>query len=187
MNRKKTVVIGSIKPGIYYRKERAQVEITIEIREKAINRRDVHLRDVAWGEGLRITGQVGTSHSLLESGQVKSTIIKHLRNAEFDTLLVSREELEHLLNVWNRWHLNDMRAGCAHQNELLPWACELLGVGHSYDELIKMPDFQKCPRCGYNYGSAWLYEPLPEEVVNFLEQFGNRPWDKEEKNSEIKT
>lgn len=187
MDRKKTVVIGSIKPGIYCRQARVQIEITIEIKKEAIIKRDVHLRNATVGESLRITGQVGTSHSILESGQIAATIRRHLRNAEFDNLLVSREELERLLDVWKRWHLNDMRAGCAHQNRLLPWACELLGIGYSYDNLMKIPDFQRCPRCGYNYGSAWLYEPLPEEVVNFLEQFGNRPWNKKEKNAEAKT
>lgn len=28
-----------------------------------------------------------------------------------------------------------------------------------------------CPTCGYKYGSAWLYEALPAEVVKFLEDF----------------
>lgn len=28
-----------------------------------------------------------------------------------------------------------------------------------------------CPVCGYRYGSAWLYEPLPADVVAFLEDF----------------
>jgi hypothetical protein len=187
MTYKKTVVIGSIKPGVYYRRMRARVEVTIEIKQKTINQRDVHLRNVTEGKILRITGGIGTSHSILGSGQVEKTIRDHLRNAEFDTLLVSREELERLLDIWKRWHLNDMRAGCAHQNKLVPWLCELLGVGHSYDELMTIPNFQRCPSCGYNYGIAWLYEPLPEEVVNFLSQFGNRPWDKEETSAEVKT
>ncbi len=28
---------------------------------------------------------------------------------------------------------------------------------------------QPCPTCGYKYGSAWLFEPVPAEVVEFLE------------------
>jgi hypothetical protein len=38
-----------------------------------------------------------------------------------------------------RWHLNAMRAGCAHQPE----------NGHP------------CPKTGYKYGRAWLVEELP--------------------------
>ncbi len=27
---------------------------------------------------------------------------------------------------------------------------------------------RKCPECGYEYGSRWLYEPVPEDVLEFL-------------------
>jgi len=40
-----------------------------------------------------------------------------------------------------------------------------------------------CPTCGYKYGSAWLYEPLPEDVLTFLDSLprvpGPRGWSHE--------
>lgn len=32
-----------------------------------------------------------------------------------------------------------------------------------------------CPICGYKYGNAWLYEALPQEVVEFFEGLGVKP------------
>jgi hypothetical protein len=72
-----------------------------------------------------------------------------------------------LLDVWKRWHLNDMRAGCEHQRAL----------GWKYDT-HRDPDQEApgyphvglpCPECGYRIGSAWLREEVPAEVLDFLE------------------
>lgn len=48
------------------------------------------------------------------------------------------------------WHMNGMRAGCAHQVQ--------------GDAGLDSP---KCPVTGYRWGSKWLVEPLPE---GFLEE-----------------
>jgi len=67
-----------------------------------------------------------------------------------------KEKWLDFLDLWERWHLNDMKAGCEHQRKL-GWK--------SYDEHPSEP----CPVCGYKYGSAWLREELPESVVEFLQ------------------
>lgn len=41
-----------------------------------------------------------------------------------------------------------------------------------------------CETCGYKYGSAWVYEPLPDDVVSFLESLPAddtmpSPWNKD--------
>lgn len=48
-----------------------------------------------------------------------------------------------LVTAWDRWHLNDMRSHCAHQDRAIPWD--------------KVPP---CPETGYRASSAWLLEPL---------------------------
>lgn len=56
-----------------------------------------------------------------------------------------------------RWHLNGMKAGCAHQSVV--WEDSKYG---------RRPDLERtapCPETGYRYGSAWLSEPLPAEVL----------------------
>lgn len=58
-----------------------------------------------------------------------------------------------------RWHLNGMRAGCAHQTVV--WEDSKYGRQPSLDRTLP------CPETGYRYGTAWLAEPLPEEVATW--------------------
>lgn len=67
-----------------------------------------------------------------------------------------------LSEVWNRWHLNDIRAGCEHQRAL-GWK--------SYDDHPSEP----CPECGYKYGSAWLREEVPADVLAWLQSLPTVP------------
>lgn len=62
-----------------------------------------------------------------------------------------------LCNIWERWHLNGLRPGCEHQRAL-GWT--------SYDDHPSEP----CPICGYKYGTAWHYEPLPQDVIEFVKE-----------------
>lgn len=76
---------------------------------------------------------------------------------------------ERLVQIWEYWHLNDMRAGTFAQEQALKevkdsfdrldWytqACAYLeSIGLLYDN-------------GYKYGSAWLTEELPEDVIEYV-------------------
>jgi hypothetical protein len=74
-----------------------------------------------------------------------------------------------LYQIWKRWHLNNMRAGTFAQEEILRQAkdkgvdvssyekaCDYL---HSFDVLVDE---------GYRYGSAWMKEELPQDVIDYL-------------------
>jgi len=67
----------------------------------------------------------------------------------------SQKLFDKFLDIWDKWHLNDIQAGCEHQRAL-GW--------NNYDEHPSEP----CPTCGYKYGSAWLFMPIPQEVIDFL-------------------
>lgn len=71
--------------------------------------------------------------------------------------------LDELAWVWERWHLNDMRAGCAHQSVV--WETDVYGFPRPSLDLT-LP----CPTSGYRYGSAWLYEPLPNDVLRLVQR-----------------
>lgn len=97
-------------------------------------------------------------------------------------------EFDRLVEVWKRWHLNDMRPGCEHQRgwEERPIdPSKPLGIygrhfkGQRQDSwnmltwvrrdehpegLLSFP----CPTCGYKYGTRWLREEVPQEVLDFL-------------------
>lgn len=73
----------------------------------------------------------------------------------------NRARWHKFLHIWHRWHLNDMRAGCEHQRAL-GWTYE----AHHDPDTFKG---EACPTCGYEIGSAWLREELPQDVIDFLE------------------
>ena len=95
-----------------------------------------------------------------------------------------------LCRIWERWHLNGLRPGCEHQRA---WGWDKLPINPNYptDTYGKFYEDQHqdswnmltwvrrdehplgllshpCPSCGYKYGSAWLYEPLPQDVISFI-------------------
>lgn len=101
------------------------------------------------------------------------------------------EKVDAFLGVWRRWHLNDMRAGCEHQRaegwnqRPIDPSKPLNAYGRHFDgqkqdswnmlawvRADEHPEgllCRPCPICGYKYGSAWLKEELPVEVVTYLE------------------
>lgn len=86
------------------------------------------------------------------AGQMIDEIVDVTKPAAGWTL----DEIAELRALWERWHLNLMRAGCAHQTVV--WE----------DKPYRRPSLtltQPCPRTLYRYGTAWLAEPLPDDVV----------------------
>ena len=152
----------------------------------------------------------------------------------------NKEKVERLENIWNKWHLNDMRAGCEHQrknwdlgkeieivyftwsqkfNDMRKRAEDGLMNEQEYSEYKQLvPDIFKttittskqqwmspiaqellskkliqirdkktekaswirieehpegllckpCEICGYKYGTEWLHEDVPEEILQEL-------------------
>ncbi len=98
--------------------------------------------------------------------------------------------LDRFFDLWKRWHLNDMRAGCEHQRaekwderpidpskplntygrhfpgqkldswNMLAW----VRPDEHPEGLLGKP----CPVCGYKYGTAWCQEDVPLEVIEWL-------------------
>lgn len=76
-------------------------------------------------------------------------------------------ELNRICELWDRWHLNGMKAGNRKQLEYI----EQNGLGGDYDAICKALGAAGLLEVdGYKYGSAWLYEPVPAKVVNELKK-----------------
>ena len=75
---------------------------------------------------------------------------------------------------WERWHLNDMRAGTpAQETAVKTWLAD--GNRYDYDRVCLMlrgkdlnPD-KSNPRDPYRYGTRWLFEAIPLDVLEYLE------------------
>ena len=80
----------------------------------------------------------------------------------------SRELEQEFRAVWDRWHLNDRRAGTlAQEKHLMTIKDEFPGYEWAKVKL-KDAGLDPDPDTGYRYGSAWLKEPLPQSVIDFL-------------------
>lgn len=75
---------------------------------------------------------------------------------------------QELFDVWERWHLNDMCPGTPQQEEIVREARRTGRV--SYEDAVKLLESHGLLiDNGYRYGTAWLSEELPSEVVQYLE------------------
>lgn len=90
---------------------------------------------------------------------------------------LTMDDVRGVVDVWDRWHLNDMRAGCTHQRSFGWDAMHALESRGRYTGMseARVRAFERigrpCPACGYRYGSAWLSEEVPADVVEFVRKF----------------
>ena len=76
----------------------------------------------------------------------------------------NRGKVAKFREVWDRWHLNDMRAGTPAQEALL----EAHAVKGYDNQCALLNEHGLLEDNGYRYGTAWLKEELPEDVIEFL-------------------
>jgi hypothetical protein len=163
------------------------------IRVGTLDRRQVWVTAEIEGNRLSMTGEVVARPGVepVECGQIIEAV-RECKPANGWT----HAELNKLADVWARWHLNDMRAGCEHQRaegwnkrpidpsrptdtygthfegqrqaswNMLAW---VRPEDHP-DGLLTRP----CPVCGYRYGTAWLTEELPQEIRDYVESLAAR-------------
>jgi hypothetical protein len=125
---------------------------------------------------------------IIEGGQCCEDLLKNVC-----TWVTSRQKAMHMISIWKKWHLNGMHAGCKHQRDL-GWENKKLSDGscasHKYPLEALTGHFKQgawirpskwvtadqcdkdgilckpCPVCGYEYGSKWIREDLPKEIID---------------------
>lgn len=137
-----TIIFEDLKIGTV---DREAIFVTAMIRERN-----------GKGPELSITADVRRSGHCVGGGQALDAVRAVAEHGHL-TRGLTPALVEGLLDVWKRWHLNGMRAGCEHQRAL----------GWTYNEHPSEP----CPTCGYKMGTAWLHEELPADVLEFLRTF----------------
>lgn len=129
------------------------------------------------GKRLSITGVEGPYSNGNCGGGAGQIVMRLLGNEKridpapgWDT-----EKIKMFLELWDRWHLNDMRAGSQVQENWLrehPISKEEYAYPKSYYEVASQwltaaglnPDAD-----GYKYGHAWKFEAVPEWVICFFQ------------------
>lgn len=67
---------------------------------------------------------------------------------------IHSDKMTEILKIWNRWHDNNTFAGCEHQHE------------YEFSDNPEKFVGQVCPICGHEFGSKWMREELPQEVID---------------------
>ena len=76
-------------------------------------------------------------------------------------------DLLKIKKIWERWHLNDMKAGTPRQEEFIRNWC----LTHEYDyanALLALSEAGLLVDNGYRYGNSWLKEEVPEDIIRYL-------------------
>lgn len=120
-----------------------------------------------------VEGPTASGNALGSCGQIDT----HLRNEQQSIKLApgwTRAKLRMFFEVWERWHLNDMKAGSAEQEQWLrdnPIPAEEYAYPKSHYTVAskKLANAGLNPDSdGYTYGSAWKREEVPADVLEFL-------------------
>ncbi len=145
-------MVAMVKKIVFLTKNQTvQVKIVAELRNDEHGRRE-----------LSIVGEV-VNHAYGQCYDFIRGLVEQHGSGHRD-----KGEILKLLDIWDRWHLNTMRAGTPRQQEIIrPW-------------LKRNPNKDYTEQCdylfshglliddGYKYGTAWLYEPLPDDVITFI-------------------
>lgn len=76
-------------------------------------------------------------------------------------------DLLKIQSIWKRWHLNDLRAGTPRQEEFVRnWK-----LSNAYDYSAVCQALENAGLLidnGYRYGSSWVKEDVPQNVIKYL-------------------
>jgi len=136
-----------------------KVYVTAEITRQSGKHTTIEHKRVAAVDQVSISGTVVCKGgSITRSGDQVGfgQVLEDLRAVVEPADGWTRADIRTLANAWDRWHLNDMRGACAHMPA----------------DAHKRWDRRETVRCtegtGYSYGSAWLVEAPPADVVRFI-------------------
>lgn len=115
-----------------------------------------------------VEGPLASGNALGGCGQIDMTLkAKDIEPAPGWT----EDKIARFLSLWDRWHLNKMRAGSPAQEEWLRKnPVKAIYPESHYDKAkaaLEVAGLQ--PDDGYSYGSAWCNETVPDEIVQELQ------------------
>lgn len=103
-----------------------------------------------------VEGPLPSGNCLGGCGQINMSIWDGQKIADGYTAAPGWDDqmLAGLFMVWDAYHLNDLRAGCQHQQD----------AGYTYEKNRG----HVCPLCGYKIGTAWKVKNIPEDVIDWI-------------------
>ena len=140
---------GYDKPG------RAAVEVTLTYKDKGPC---LSISAMAYGWHAREPFMCGQCLEELES-----------------TSLKDNDLFQELYGYWKKWHLNDLHAGTPKQETCIDAAIQSGELPrYKYRAVRDLLDKKGLLiDCDYEYGTGWLYEPIPADVLARIETIIN--------------
>lgn len=87
---------------------------------------------------------------------------------ELPELYPNNKLVKRLVEIWAKYHLNDLNAGTERQEQAL------YNAGKDKADYAEQCEYLKTIRLYYDgeykYGSAWLFRPIPEQIIEEIEQ-----------------
>lgn len=142
---------------------------------------DIELKQKLEGCALSICGNIWNTPrtDCIECGQIADTLKTAMTNGNLVKMFYDPSKIDELLKIWDKWHLNDTKPGCTHQeqikDEIIKHIDRSCFSADNYDAILTIKEFDKCPECGYKYGNAWKFRQLPEDVIKFCEDLIKNP------------
>ena len=121
---------------------------------------EVNLKEKEKGLCLSICGNIWNPREtdIYCGGQCYDTI------AEF---FPHNKKVKRIIEVWKKYHLNDMKAGTPKQEAFIEqWRKENNVTGWAYEEIceaLKAAGIYEDNE--YKYGSSWLFEEIPVNII----------------------
>ncbi len=89
--------------------------------------------------------------------------------------IYARPEVQKLVELWQRWHLNDLRPDCeCMQAEQVLTSEGLMTVKEARKCGLLTHDLSKdvtCPKTGYRFGQEWLVDIIPDDALELIVKF----------------
>lgn len=125
---------------------------------------------IEWdGARLAFQGAFGPKSNGNAKGSCGQIVDDLQKQAPYLKSLLRPGQIQQIAKLWKRWHLNDMRAGSPKQMELLRTLRAQPDWLASYErDCTALADAGLLVDDGYRYGSEWLIEEVPAEVIDEL-------------------
>jgi hypothetical protein len=138
------------------------VDIEINVKEKQGAKDWETLKEVD-GLELSMMGTIwNTRHSdSISGGQNLDELKKYYRGDK---------DVQKVVSIWEKYHLNDMKAGTKAQTEAIEkWKSQ--GNRYDYNSAVEhLKEIGLYDDNGYKYGHGWLYQPIPKSVIFELKE-----------------
>ena len=172
------VLVGRSPQREYGRRMRETVYLNVELRsrESVAPHMTIEHQPITTYTELAITADIYEGKRDIGGGQSIDALREIANDLNSQPEGFSRDRLRRIVDIWERWHLNGLRAACIHQRTSAE-ALYTAFPGYSNNEARwTVLSTLFCPE-GYSYGHSWLVEPLPEDIEREVRStFGFPGW-----------